>query len=128
MKICHDGRGRYGGVCNFPHREGKTVYSPDILVYVHWLWNPFFCAPAAFRVNPDMRWDEFVKMIEQFYSADPDFKQVKEKPWRWFLVTCENAHEVPDPDYGVPFEPSSGNTLKELGITHKAFVKFEPIS
>jgi phenol hydroxylase P4 protein len=128
MRMCHDGKGRYGGGCQFPHREGESVYSPDILVYVHWLWNPFFCAPAAFRVNPDMSWKDFQNMLEQFYSVDPDFQQVKHRQWRWFLITRENTSGVADPNYGVPFKPAPEKTLRELGITHKAFVKFEPIT
>lgn len=99
-----------------------------MLVYGHWLWNPFFCAPSCWRVNPGMKWEEFVATLEGLYSSDPDYAQVKDRPKRWFIVTRENAQQVTNPQYGLPFQPEAGKTLAELGVTHKAFLKFEPVT
>ena len=43
-------------------------------------------------------------------------------------MTRENADQVTDPQYGLPLEPEADKTLAELGVTHKAFLKFEPVT
>ena len=94
----------------FAPLDRQELYGDDMLVHVNWDGNLLFCAAACFRAPKAMTWGDFkAQMIDPWAHGDPDYNPDQAKDWR-----------LGD----VPFEPDPAKTLAELGIRHKALVKF----
>ena len=99
----------------FPARDRAEVFGDDMLVYVHWYGNLFFCAAAAYRAPKAMKWGDFkANMVDTLFSGDPDYAQLTPENTRWMLNDRE-------------FSPSAEVSLTELGIGHKDLLKFEKV-
>ncbi|QRP48516.1 phenol hydroxylase subunit P4 [Amycolatopsis sp. FDAARGOS 1241] len=95
---------------DFPSADRAELFGDDQLVYVHWEGNPLFCSAACFRVPKAMPFAEFVEnMVGPWAGSDPDFDPAAVGDWR-----------VND----QPLAASGDTPLTELGIGHKAMLKF----
>lgn len=95
---------------DFPSADRVENFGDDQLVYVHWEGNPFLCSAAAFRVPRVMPFGEFVAgVVAPWAGSDPSFDPATVGDWRLF-------DEV--------LEPADGKSLADLGIGHKALLKF----
>jgi phenol hydroxylase P4 protein len=94
----------------FPPADRAELYGDDMLVHVNWDGNLLFCAAACFRAPKAMKWSDFkAQMIDPWAQGDPDYVAEQAKDWR-----------IGD----TPFEPDPDKTLAELGVRHKALIKF----
>jgi phenol/toluene 2-monooxygenase (NADH) P4/A4 len=98
------------GDYDFPSADRIENFGPDQLVYVLWEGNPLFCAAAAFRVPRAMPFGEFVAtMVHPWAASDPDFDPAAISGWKLF---------------DAPVDPAPGTSLEDLGIRHKALLRF----
>lgn len=94
----------------FPSADRVENFGDDQLVYVHWLDNPLFCSAACFRAPQAMPFDTFVtEMVVPWAGSDPDFDAGSINGWQLF---------------DDPLQPEEGATLTDLGVGHKALLKF----
>ena len=93
---------------DFPSADRAELFGDDQLVYVHWEGNPLFCSAACFRVPKAMEFDAFVAdVVGPWAGSDPDFDPAAVRDWR------------------LDGKPVGGpGSLSELGIGHKALLKF----
>jgi phenol hydroxylase P4 protein len=97
----------------FPSADRVENFGDDQLVYVHWEGNAFLCSAAAFRVPRGIPFGDFVAtMVAPWAGSDPDFDPSKVIAWRLF---------------GEPIEVSEGKSLADLGIGHKALLRFRTV-
>ncbi|MGP4017517.1 phenol hydroxylase subunit P4 [Saccharopolyspora sp. 5N708] len=95
---------------DFPSADRAELFGDDQLVYVHWEGNPLFCSAACFRVPKAMSFVEFVaNVVEPWASSDPEFDPKAVRDWRL---------------NGQPLDEPGDAPLSELGIGHKALLKF----
>lgn len=95
---------------DFPSADRIENFGDDQLVYVLWEGNPLFCSAAAFRAPRAMPFGEFVTaMVHPWAASDPDFDPASIGGWKLF---------------GEPVEPDPGKSLEDLGIGHKALLRF----
>jgi phenol hydroxylase P4 protein len=95
---------------DFPSADRAELFGDDQLVYVHWEGNPMFCSAACFRVPKAIGFAEFVaNVVGPWAGSDPDFDPAAVRNWRL------NGKELGDP---------GSATLAELGVGHKALLKF----
>ena len=98
------------GTYDFPPKEPREDFGPDLLIYTYFEGNSFFVAPSAWRVPPDMPWEAFrSQVLDTWLGADPDFDPSMLTNWR---------------NDDVPFEPKEGATLDSLGIGWKSVIRF----
>lgn len=95
---------------DYPSADRAELFGDDQLVYVHWEGNPLFCSAACFRVPKAMAFGEFVTgMVHPWAGSDPAFDPSKVDKWRLF---------------DTPLAGAADKSLDELGIGHKALLKF----
>lgn len=95
---------------DFPSADRAEVFGDDQLVYVLWDGNPLLCSAACFRVPKAMAFGEFLSTVVYPWAAsDPDFDPAAVHNWRLF----DDA-----------IEPGADRSLAELGVGHKALLKF----
>lgn len=94
----------------FPSKDRVENFGDDQLVYVQWDGNPLFCSAAAFRAPKAMPFSAFVsEMVAPWAGSDPEFDASMISGWRLFDKSIK---------------PGKDATLKELGVHHKALLKF----
>jgi phenol/toluene 2-monooxygenase (NADH) P4/A4 len=95
---------------DFPSADRAEMFGDDQLVYVLWDANMLLCSAACFRVPKAMPFGEFVATIVNPWAAsDPDFDPAAIRAWRLF---------------DEPIAPASDRSLSDLGVGHKALLKF----
>ncbi|MBB2891985.1 phenol hydroxylase subunit P4 [Flexivirga oryzae] len=95
---------------DFPSADRVENFGDDQLVYVHWLGNPLFCSAAAFRAPRDIPFGTFLtEIVWPWAGSDPDFDPSQVAGWQLF---------------DEQLTPDDGASLTDLGIGHKALLKF----
>lgn len=99
---------------DFPSSDRVELFGDDQLVYVHWEGNPFLCSAATFRAPKAMPFGTFVTdVVVPWAGSDPDFDPASVTGWR-----------LGD----EPLEVSDDTTLADLGVGHKALLKFQTLA
>lgn len=95
---------------DFPSKDRIENFGDDQLVYVNWDGNPLLCSAAAFRAPQAMPFGAFLsEIVVPWASSDPAFDPASITGWRLF---------------DDPIEPTEDASLRDLGIGHKALLKF----
>jgi phenol hydroxylase P4 protein len=94
----------------FPSADRIENFGDDQLVYVLWEGNPLLCAAAAFRAPRAISFGEFVtSIVHPWAASDPDFDPASVAEWKLF---------------DEPFDPDPAASLEDLGVGHKALLRF----
>ena len=94
----------------FPSADRAEVFGDDQLVYVLWNGNPLLCSAACFRVPKATSFSEFLQTtVYPWAASDPDFDPDTVRDWRLF---------------DEPISPAADRSLAQLGVGHKALLKF----
>jgi phenol/toluene 2-monooxygenase (NADH) P4/A4 len=95
---------------NFPSADRAEVFGDDQLVYVLWDGNPLLCSAACMRVPKTVPFGEFLAtVVHPWAASDPDFDPATVHDWRLF---------------DDPIDPEADRSLADLGVGHKALLKF----
>jgi phenol/toluene 2-monooxygenase (NADH) P4/A4 len=95
---------------NFLSADRAEVFGDDQLVYVLWDGNPLLCSAACMRVPKTVPFGEFLAtVVHPWAASDPDFDPASVHDWRLF---------------DDPIDPEADRSLADLGVGHKALLKF----
>jgi Phenol hydroxylase conserved region len=98
------------GAYDFPAVDPPENYGGDLVFYTYDEGNTYFATAFTFRAPPQTPWGAFrSEMLDPLLSADPDIDLAKVRNWR-----------VDD----EPITPGGGDTLADLGIGWKSFIRF----
>jgi len=103
------------GCYEFPARDVAEAFTPDQLVFVHFDDDTCrFCAPAAFRVSPEVSFSDFLEqMVRPWLGSWPELAGID------FGVASYMRDQL-------PFQPEPEESLGAQGLGHKVLLTIRP--
>lgn len=100
----------------FEPKDTLANFRGNQLVFVLWERHLMFGSPAAFPLNPNMKFGDLINgVLLGVYGAHPDWRQID-----WTIASWTKSGEVWNPD----FERS----LTENGVSHKDVLCFQTLN